>query len=202
MYSKIRGYIPRQFRNIRGIKWYKIFMSNSQVMERQPYLAPASGSTPMPSQDHIRGTHRSKNSLCTNSGWQQLIEQFLSAHGSWGRPKRFLTSPRWEHPELLHQPSFLPGIWGSKGMRKPRLSLFPLTHYAHFLALFMSINHQQPLLNAPLFVTLDSAWAIMPEKSRDCLMSAFNMGQVLFPPSLFSIILYWVDTFRAWMVWQ
>lgn len=70
-----------------------------------------------------------------------------------------------------------------------------------FSETFMTVNHEQTILQSYCLLNRTVPSAIMPEKSGDCLMSVFNMGQVLFP-LLFSIILYWVDVFRAWMVWQ
>lgn len=60
----------------------------------------------------------------------------------------------------------------------------------------MNVNHKQTILNKLLFAKLDSALGHHAWEVGDCLMSVFNMGQVLFP-LLFSIILYWVDIFRA-----
>lgn len=158
VYSNIKGWIPRQFRNIRGKYGVKHeYLIPSWWRHSLPFLQPWAVD-PLAPQDHTQGTQQSKSCLCNNSVWQQLIEQLLFADGSQRKSQTFIQLTK-VGASQLHTHSYSPGVWGSKSATFSA----SFNSWCPFCGTFRSVNHQQPMLNTPLFVHLDSAWTIMPE---------------------------------------
>lgn len=130
MYSNIKGWIPRQFRNIRGkygVKheclipcWWRHSLPFLQPWAVTPWLPRI---TP---KAHSKARAACAITQC-DSSWLSSSSLLMAAREN---PKPLFSSPRWEHPSYTHTATAQ-----EFGAANPPLSLLPLTPDAHFVAL-------------------------------------------------------------------